>query len=110
MRDWMIIHKSDKLKHDDFLKWATAVIVDYKPTDNLIIENWQLKIYERSKQRDEDSNKYHLSKQVERLEKRNDDLIKIANTKVKKEMRLDIKWQEPDEYHRKLYLLRNTRW
>jgi hypothetical protein len=30
--------------------------------------------------------------------------------KVQKEMELDVKWEQEDEYHRKLYLLRNMRW
>lgn len=109
MRDNMIIHKSEQLKHDNFLKWASVTIVDCKPTDNLILEDWHIKIYEHSKQWDEDSNKYHLTKENAILKKKNNDLVRIANNKVRKEMELDTKWQEADEYQRKLYLLRNMK-
>jgi hypothetical protein len=30
--------------------------------------------------------------------------------KVKKELELDVKWEEANEYQRKIYLLRNMRW
>jgi len=85
-------------------------IVNYSMTDNLIFENWQVVKYENSKQYIEDTNRYHLTKELEHTQRKNKELEKIANTKIRKEMELDVKGEEPDEYHRKLYLLKNMRW
>ncbi len=110
VRDGMIIHKSEQPKHDDFLKWSNAIIVDCKPTDNLIVENWQINIYERSKQYIEDTDKYHLTKENNLLKKENKKLETIANAKVTKELELEKKWQEANSYQRNIYLLKNMRW
>ena len=106
----MIIHKSIQLKNDDFLKWSTAVIVECNQTDNLIVENWQVKIYERSKQYIEDTNRYHLTKENNELKKENKKLETIANAKVTKELELETKGQEANSYQRNIYLLKNMRW
>ncbi len=85
-------------------------IVNYKISDNLIFEWWQVKIYENSKQYIEDTNKYHLNKELEETKRKNEELTIIANSKVRKEMELDTKKQWDMEYQRKLYLLKNMRW
>ena len=85
-------------------------ITNYELSDNLIYECWQIKKYENSKQYIEDTNRYHLTKELEEEKRKNKDLLKIANAKVRKEMELDVKGQEPSEYQRKLYLLKNMRW
>ena len=82
----------------------------YSITDNLIFEDNQIKRYENSRQYAEDINKFHLERELERTKRKNDELLKIANTKVKKEMELDVKGVDPDEYQRKLYLLKNMKW
>lgn len=79
-------------------------------TDRLIFEDNQIKIYEQSKQYGEDINRYQLQKDLKEEKRKNNELIRIANTKVKKELELDVKNQEPNEYQRKIYLLRNMRW
>lgn len=85
-------------------------ITNYSMEDNLIFEDNQIKRYENSKQYEEDRNKYHLERELEQTKRKNAELLQIANTKVRKEMELDVKGQEPDEYQRKLYLLKNMKW
>ena len=79
-------------------------------TDRLIFEWGKVKIYEESKQYAEDINRYHLQRELQRTKKKNEDLLKIANNKVEKEMELKTKNQEVWEYHRTLYLLKNMKW
>lgn len=79
-------------------------------TDRLIYEGGEIKKYENSKQYIEDTNRYKLQKDLKEEKRKNAELLTIANTKVKKEMRLDVKGQEPDAYHRKLYILNNMKW
>lgn len=85
-------------------------ISEYKMEDNLIFEGNQIKKYENSKQYIEDKNRYHIEKELNEEKRKNKELEQIANMKVKKEMELDAKWQEANEYQRKIYLLRNMRW
>lgn len=85
-------------------------ITDYTMEDNLIFEDNQIKKYENSKQYREDTNRYHLEKELKETKRKNSELTKIANAKVRKEMELDVKGQEPNEYQRKLYTLRNMKW
>ncbi len=63
----------------------------YTMEDNLIFEENQIKKYENSKQYIEDSNRYHLSKELEETKRKNTELTQIANMKVKKELELDVK-------------------
>lgn len=109
VRDDMIIHKSESLKHDDFLKWASVTIVDCKPTDNLILEDWHIKIYEHSKQWNEDSNKYHLSKENERLHNENEKLEKIAKVWVKTKSKRYGKWEKLTDFEKNIYLLNHLK-
>ena len=78
--------------------------------DNLIFEDNQIKKYENSKQYIEDTNRYHLTKELEDTKRKNAELTTIANAKVHKELELDVKWKEANEYQRKLYLLKNMKW
>ena len=106
-RKWNIILKSDvRIKIDD----CTEYITQYKNTDRLIFEWNQIKLYEDSTQYANDTNKYHLTKEVEELTRKNADLTKITNIKVTKELELDKQWVEADAYQRQLYLLKNMRW
>ena len=82
---------------------------DHKITDRLIFEGGEIKLYEQSKQYGEDINRYHLQKELKKTQKRNEDLLRIANNKVEKEMELKTKNQEVGEYHRKLYLLKKIK-
>ena len=105
---WNIIMKSNiRLTGlwNQYREFNTA----YTMEDNLIFEENQIKKYENSKQYIEDTNRYKLNKELEETKRKNADLTKIANTKVRKELELDVKWQEPNEYQRKIYLLRNMR-
>ena len=78
--------------------------------DNLIFEDNQIKKYENSKQYIEDSNRYHLTKELEDTKRKNAELTTIANAKMNKDLELEVKGQKPDEYNKKLYLLKNMKW
>lgn len=85
-------------------------ITRYSMEDNLIFEDNQIKKYENSKQYIEDSNRYHLTKELEDTKRKNAELTTIANSKVQKELELDVKGKEANEYQRKIYLLKNMKW
>ena len=78
--------------------------------DNLIFEDNQIKKYENSKQYIEDSNRYHLTKELEDTKRKNAELTTIANAKMNKDLELEVKGQKPDEYNKKLYILKNMKW
>ena len=84
--------------------------VAYTMEDNLIFEWGKVIKYENSKQYIEDSNRYHLTHELEETKRKNAELTTIANAKMRKDLELDVKWQEPDEYNKKIYLLRNMKW
>ena len=84
-------------------------ITNHKMTDRLIYEGGEVKIYEQSNQYIEDTNRYHLQKELQREKKKNEDLTRIANNKVSKELELETKNEEVSEYHRKLYLLKHIK-
>lgn len=105
---WNIIMKS-KVRLTGLWNQYREFNTAYTMEDNLIFEENQIKKYENSKQYIEDTNRYKLNKELEETKRKNADLTKIANTKVRKELELDVKWQEPNEYQRKIYLLRNMR-
>ena len=85
-------------------------ITRYSMDDNLIFEDNQIKKYENSKQYIEDTNRYHLTKELEDTKRKNAELTTIANAKVQKELELDVKGKEANEYQRKIYLLKNMKW
>lgn len=85
-------------------------ITKYSMDDNLIFEDNQIKKYENSKQYIEDSNRYHLTKELEDTKRKNAELTTIANAKMNKDLELEVKGQKPDEYNKKLYLLKNMKW
>lgn len=64
-------------------------ITNHKKTDRLIFENGQVKLYENSKQYIEDTNRYHLQKELKEEKRKNKELTKIANTKVSKARELE---------------------
>lgn len=84
--------------------------VEYKDTDNLIYEGGKIIKYENSKQYIEDTNRYHLTKELNEEKRKNTELEKIANAKVTKELELEERWLDANEYQRKIYSLRNMRW
>ena len=98
--------KSEERMH---IPWTQEYVTDHKMTDRLILEWWGIKIYEQSKQYAEDTNRYHLEKELKSQKKKNKELETIANAKVQKELELDVKWQTADNYQRKIYLLKNMR-
>jgi len=79
----------------------------YTMEDNIIFEWGKIVKYENSKQYIEDSNRYHLNKELEEEKRKNAELETIANAKVKKDMELR---REATERDKKLYLLKNMRW
>ena len=106
---WNIIMKSNiRLTGlwNQYREFNTA----YTMEDNLIFEENQIKKYENSKQYIEDSNRYHLTKELEDTKRKNAELTTIANAKMNKDLELEVKGQKPDEYNKKLYLLKNMKW
>lgn len=106
---WNIIMKSNiRLTGlwNQYREFNTA----YTMEDNLIFEWGKVIKYENSKQYIEDSNRYHLTKELEETKRKNAELTTIANAKMVKDLELEVKWQEPDEYNKKLYLLKNMKW
>ena len=85
-------------------------ITEYSMDDNLIFEWGKVVKYENSKQYIEDSNKYHLTHELEETKRKNAELTTIANAKMTKDLELEVKGQKPDEYNKKLYLLKNMKW
>ena len=85
---------------------ASEVWCWFSMNDNLVFEDGQVRIYEKSKQFEKDIHKYKLSKQVESLEFQNNKLEKIANEKIKKKTLT----KEPTKYDRDIYLLRQMKW
>lgn len=85
---------------------ASEVWCWFSMNDNLVFEDGQVRIYEKSKQFEKDIHKYKLSKQIESLEFQNNKLEKIANEKIKKKSLI----KEPTKYNRDIYLLRQMKW
>ena len=86
VKNWNIIHKSEKKKQ---LLWFLEGCQIYEDNQkwNLIFENGKVKIYEQSKQREEDSNKYHLTIENYQLKKDNNKLKPIADREVRNQLR-----------------------
>ena len=82
--------------------------VAYKMEDNLIFEWGKVVKYENSKQYIEDSNRYHLTHELEETKRKNAELETIASTKLKKD--LEIKDREATERDKKIYILKNMKW
>ena len=106
---WNIIMKS-KVRLTGLWNQYREFNTAYTMEDNLIFEENQIKKYENSKQYIEDSNRYHLKKELEKTKKENAELTTIANAKMRKDLELDVKWDEPNKYNKNIYLLRNMRW
>ncbi len=106
---WNIIMKSN-IRLSGLRNQYREYNTNYTMEDNLIFEWNQIKKYENSKQYIEDSNRYHLTHELEQTKRKNSELESIANAKVKKELELDKRGLEADEYQRKLYTLKNMRW
>ena len=106
---WNIIMKSN-IRLSGLRNQYREYNTNYTMEDNLIFEDNKIKKYENSRQYIEDSNRYRLNKELEETKRKNSELTSIANMKVEKELELDVKWQEANEYQRKIYLLRNMRW
>ena len=106
---WNIIMKS-KVRLTGLWNQYREFNTAYTMEDNLIFEENQIKKYENSKQYIEDSNRYHLTKELEDTKRKNAELTTIANAKMTKDLELEVKGQKPDEYNKKLYLLKNMKW
>lgn len=105
---WNIILKSEKKLmglQNKYREYQTQ----YTKLDNLIFEDNQIKRYENSRQYAEDINKFHLERELSETKRKNAELTTIANAKMTKDLELEVKWQEPDEYNKKLYILKNMK-
>jgi hypothetical protein len=104
VRNGNIIHVSNSKV--DFLKDADVYGCWFSLSDNLIFEDWKVKIYEKSNQFDKDIHKYHLKSKIHSLEFQNGKLEKIANQTVKNDMELK---RETTKFDRELYLLKQLK-
>ena len=108
IKNWNIIHRSDRRKPLQwFLQWCQ--IYEDNQKWNLICEKWKIVEYEKSKQREEDSNKYHLSKENANLKKENDKLEKIAKIEVKQKSKRYWKWEILTDFEKNIYLLNHLK-
>lgn len=107
IKNWNIVFKSDK--RSNLIKDSIEIYTDYTKNDNLIFENGEVRLYEKSNQFEKDVHKYQLDEKIKKLEHNNKDLEKIANIKITKELELEERWLEANEYQRKIYLLKNLR-
>lgn len=99
-----IIYKSNNKV--DFIKDAQVIGCWFDLTDNLIFEDGEVRIYEKSKQFEKDIHKYKLKQEIDSLEFQKGKLEKIANEKVKKKRKIK---EETTKFERELYLLNNMR-
>lgn len=99
-----IVYKSNE--RSKILPDAIEIICWYSMNDNLIFEDWEVRVYEKSKQFEKDIHKYKLSKQIKSLEFQKNKLEKIADNKIKKETLS----KSPSKFDRDLYLLRQMKW
>ena len=107
VKNWNIVYKSDN--RSNLIKDAMEIYTDYTRNDNLIFEDGEVRVYEKTKQFEKDVHKYWLDEKIKRLEHDNKDLETIANKKVTKDLELEERWLEANEYQRKIYLLKNLR-
>lgn len=106
---WNIVLKTNVRQTKLWWKYREYDVA-YNENDNLIFEWNQVIKYENSKQYIEDTNRYHREKELKEERRKNADLTKIANAKVTKELELEARWLEANEYQRKIYMIRNMRW
>lgn len=99
-----IVYKS--LEKVDFIKDAIVIDCWFNLNDNLIFENGEVRIYERSQQFEKDIHKYKLTKKIESLEFQNEKLDKIANKNVKKDLELK---RETTKFDKEIYLLKQMK-
>ena len=99
------LRSMEKIKAPGFQEYKT----DHKMTDRLIFEDAKIKIYENSRQYIEDTDRYHLEKELIKQQKRNKDLETIAKAKMQKDLELDAKGEEASDYHKNIYLLKSKR-
>lgn len=108
IRNWNIIHKSEQKKQLlGFLK--ECQVYEDNQKWNLIFENWKIKVYEKSKQWEEDSNKYHLSKENNNLKKENEKLEKIAKIGVKEKSKRYGDWEKLTDFEKNIYMLNHLK-
>lgn len=108
IKNWNIIHRSNKKKLLIwFLEWCQ--ILEQEDTDRCIYENWKIVKYEKSKQREEDSNKYHLTKENQNLKKENDKLEKIAKIEVNKKSQRYWEGEKLTDFEKNIYLLNHLK-
>lgn len=104
IRNWNIVYKSNKKV--DFIPDALVMSCWFNLSDNLVLEDWKIRIYEKSKQFEKDIHKYQLSEKIESLEFQNNKLEKIANKKTEKELELK---KDAWKFERELYLLKQMK-
>ena len=108
IRDGNIIHKSENKKQ---LLWFLKDCQVYEDNQkwNLIFEDWKIKVYEKSKQWEEDSNKYHLTKENKNLKQENSKLEKIAKISVKEHSKRYGDGEKLTDFEKNIYMLNHLK-
>ena len=99
-----ILYKSNT--RSNIIPWAMEIKCWFSLNDNLVFEDWEVRIYEKSKQFEKDIHKYQLKTKIKNLEFKNKKLEKAANKNVKEKMELR---KEATKFDRELYLLRQMK-
>ena len=99
-----IVYKSNT--RSNIIPDAMEIWCWFSMNDNLVFEDGQVRIYEKSKQFEKDIHKYRLSREIKSLKIQNDKLEKIASEKIKNETLT----KEPTKYDKDLYLLKKMKW
>lgn len=108
IRNWNIIHRSESKKQLlGFLQWCQ--IYEDNQKGNMIFEDWKIKVYEKSKQWEEDSNKYHLMKENQNLKNENEKLERIAKVEVEQKSKRYGKEETLTDFEKNIYLLNHLK-
>lgn len=110
VKNGKIILQTEKRYLGGITTGAMEYEIQTEKTDKLIYEDNQIKKYEDSNQYIEDTNYYHIHKELQEEKKKNQELQMIVDNKVKEELELEKKKQETDNYQQKLYILKNLKW
>lgn len=104
IKDGNIVYRS--MEKTNFIKDAIIIDCWFSMNDNLIFENGEVRIYEKSKQFEKDIHKYKLTEKIKSLEFQNGKLDKIAKDQVKKDLELQ---RETTKFDKEIYLLKQMK-
>ncbi len=104
VKNWNIVYRTNT--RTNIIPGAMEIKCWFNLNDNLVFEDWEVRIYEKSKQFEKDIHKYQLKTKIKNLEFENKKLEKAANENVKEKMELR---KDATKFDRELYLLRQMK-